>query len=151
MAAYGVLTPGGKLSKAKRNKKKLARFAEAFSEKYGSYTSYMKKWRERKKKEVERAFKDDEGGALGKALASLPLNDFIKLSEQINKLLSRVYELYDSDSAREIEKEARKMDEYSAVNYLQWVISQRESNPEFNPLAKDIHNFSSEEVQEMMR
>ena len=98
---HGLLTKTGKISTAKKNKKRLEKFKEGYKEKYGSYSSYEKERRERFNRYKEK-HKDDS----------------IKNSKEFEKLEKKVSSLYDEYRQHYNKDDPKSVDEFSLLYQL---------------------------------
>lgn len=111
----GILTKTGKISTSKKNEKRLKEFTRKYKQKYGSYSSFEKKQREKWKESIKdtgvnqtfREFKQQQ-----------------RDEREYSKLINRLFEEFaDSDSAREIFDYVEFLPVDEAIDYLLSVLN----------------------------
>ena len=87
--ARGIVLKSGKISKSKRKQKQVASFTSEYQNKYGSYSSYMKK-----RKSAFQSYKEETGykGSFKKYIAE---------QYQYSQLINELFENFSSDEAYE--------------------------------------------------
>ena len=117
---YGIVLKSGDISQAKKNSKKVNEFVSKYYSKYGSYTSYMKKEKEKLKKQYSYEEIKEQGG-------------YNKLSSNIrkrNNLIDNIFELAPSS-----EQARNELDYVNASD-----MSIEEQIEYFNSIIDDLSN-----------
>lgn len=117
---YGIVLKNGNISKAKKNSKKVNEFVSKYYSKYGSYSSYMKKEKEKLKKQYSYEEIRKQGG-------------YNKLSSNIRKrntLIDSIFELAPSS-----EQARNELDYVNASD-----MSIEEQIDYFNSIIDDLTN-----------
>ena len=117
---YGIVLKNGDISQSKKNSKKVNEFVSKYYSKYGSYTSYMKKEKEKLKKQYSYEEIKEQGG-------------YNKLSSNIrkrNNLIDNIFELAPSS-----EQARNELDYVNASD-----MSIEEQMEYFNSIIDDLSN-----------
>ena len=117
---YGIVLKSGDISQDKKNSKKVNEFVSKYYSKYGSYTSYMKKEKEKLKKQYSYEEIKEQGG-------------YNKLSSNIKKrntLIDNIFELAPSS-----EQVRNELDYVNASD-----MSIEEQIDYFNSIIDDLSN-----------
>lgn len=117
---YGIVLKNGDISQAKKNLKKVNEFVSKYYSKYGSYSSYMKKEKEKLKKQYSYEEIKEQGG-------------YNKLSSNIRKrntLIDSIFELAPSS-----EQARNELDYVNASD-----MSIEEQIDYFNSIIDDLSN-----------
>lgn len=117
---YGIVLKNGDISQSKKNSKKVNEFVSKYYSKYGSYSSYMKKEKEKLKKQYSYEEIKEQGG-------------YNKLSSNIRKrntLIDNIFELAPSS-----EQARNELDYVNASD-----MSIEEQIDYFNTIIDDLSN-----------
>lgn len=117
---YGIVLKNGDISRAKKNSKKVNEFISKYYSKYGSYSSYMKKEKEKLKKQYSYEEIKKQGG-------------YKKLSSNIrkrNSLIDNIFELAPSS-----EQARNELDYVNAID-----MSIEEQIDYFNSIIDELSN-----------
>ena len=121
---YGIVLKNGNISQAKKNSKKVNEFVSKYYSKYGSYTSYMKKEKEKLNKQYSYEEIKEQGG-------------YSKLSQKIrnrNKLIETIFALAPSSEQARNELDyvnASDMTIEEQIDYFNNIIDKLNNNVEW--------------------
>lgn len=121
---YGIVLKNGDISQAKKNSKKVNEFVSKYYSKYGSHTSYMKKEKEKLKKQYSYEEIKEQGG-------------YNKLSSNIRKrntLIDNIFELAPSSEQARNELDyvnASDMTIEEQIDYFNSIIDALSNNVEW--------------------
>ena len=117
---YGIVLKNGNISQAKKNSKKVNEFVSKYYSKYGSYTSYMKKEKEKLKKQFSLEEIKEQGG-------------YNKLSSNIRKRNTQIDNIF--ELAPSSEQARNELDYVNASD-----MSIEEQIEYFNSIIDDVSN-----------
>lgn len=119
--SHGILTKSDKISKAKKNKDKFDRFISHYKKDFGSYTSYIKDLRFRRKRVIKRMTDEEIDSETISDFVGKTLKDFEKNMNKYNDILNDLYEtIMPSKDAHSYHMYAETLPTFSqAIEYLQ--------------------------------
>lgn len=105
-----VITKRGKISEAKNNKQKVNNFLSWYEDKVGSYSSYIKKAKERMYKEYSREEIKEK---------RLTVKEYARKSKELNDLILELFEKFPSSSAYEELQYIKTLDKTISIERLE--------------------------------